>query len=50
MHQDAELVFPAVDSLLRDPAYEESAQAVSEELAALPGAGYVADLVESVTK
>jgi hypothetical protein len=50
MHLDTGLVFPAVDSLLRDPAYKESTHAVSEELAALPGAGYVADLVESVTK
>jgi UDP:flavonoid glycosyltransferase YjiC (YdhE family) len=50
MHLDTELVFPAVDSLLRDSTYKESAHAVSEELRALPGAQYVADLVESVTK
>jgi hypothetical protein len=47
---DAELVFPAVDSLLRDFSYKESARAVSEELHGLPGAQYVADLVESVAK
>jgi UDP:flavonoid glycosyltransferase YjiC (YdhE family) len=46
MHLDAELVSHAVDSLLRDSSYKESAQVVSEELRALPGAEYVADLVE----
>jgi UDP:flavonoid glycosyltransferase YjiC (YdhE family) len=50
MHLNAELIFPAVASLLRDSGYKESAHAVSEELSALPGAEYVADVVESITK
>jgi hypothetical protein len=47
-HLESQRVADAVHTLLTDPTYRHGAQAVRDELAALPGARGVADIVDAI--
>lgn len=49
-HLDAQLLRDAVQSVLSDPSYGNAARRIQQELAALPGAAGVADLVEAAAR